>query len=83
MKVTNARAGLPNRHDLRKVVEDDLAPYRKFFAVFFHGGAVRFNDLAVESFSMAFYEITSNAAKLGTLSTEGGCVLVHWQTNPQ
>jgi len=70
--------GVANSHDLLKLVEDALAPYRSFFSIFLDGSSVLLHPRTARSLSMVLHELTANAVEHGALSKAGGRLLVHW-----
>jgi PAS domain S-box-containing protein len=65
--------------DLRSLALEELAPYADAGNVTVEGEPLRLPAAAAVSFSMAFHELTTNAAKYGALSRPGGQVEVRWR----
>ena len=67
-----------NDHDLLKLVEDALAPYRSYFSIFLDGSSIILHPKTAQSLSLVLHELTANAVEHGALSKAGGRLLVHW-----
>src|SRR5438067_12394109 len=70
--------------DLRKLVEEELAPYRSgedgtFMAT---GPEVVLQPATAQALALALHELATNAAKYGALSTGTGKVNLSWQLDP-
>ncbi|BCM17922.1 CheR family methyltransferase [Mesorhizobium sp. J8] len=69
--------------DLEQLLRAVLSPYssnlRKNIVI--HGRSLRLGSSAAATLGMVFFELASNAAKYGALSTEEGRVDVTWNTN--
>jgi two-component sensor histidine kinase len=61
---------------MRQVVENALEIFRTRVSV--DGPEVFLNPGAAQGFALALHELATNAAKHGSLSTEGGTVSVNW-----
>jgi PAS domain S-box-containing protein len=70
--------------ELTKIVEDELAPYRRgqHPRTRIGGPNLVLDPKAAQSMAMALHELTTNAAKYGALSTPGGKVEVEWRHGP-
>lgn len=65
--------------DLRELLSGSLAPYGGAERVTLRGEDLVLRPRAVLSLAMVFHELTTNAAKYGALSAQGGSVEIHWQ----
>jgi len=67
--------------DLRRLIEDELAPYRDGSGtrVQMTGDPVWLTPTAAQPVIMAIHELTTNAVKYGALSRPSGRVSVTWQ----
>ncbi len=65
-------------HDLLKLIEDAVTPYRSFFSIFLDGSSILLTPKAAQALSKVLHELTANAAEHGALSKAGGRLLVHW-----
>jgi two-component sensor histidine kinase len=67
--------------DLARLVQDELAPYRiqDRQRVLIDGPAVALSARAAQSCALALHELTTNAAKYGSLSTAEGRVECTWR----
>jgi two-component sensor histidine kinase len=70
---------------LETILLDELAPYRRSDGCNVHlaGPLVRLSPKQALTLCMAIHELTTNAAKYGALSTEGGAVRVDWQVDSE
>jgi PAS domain S-box-containing protein len=70
--------------DLRRLVEDELAPYvtRKDHVVLTEGPSVLLSPRVAQSLAMALHELATNGIKYGALSAPGGRVAVAWSLAP-
>jgi PAS domain S-box-containing protein len=64
---------------LRRLVDEALAPYAAGDRTVVEGEEVRLGPIAAVTLGMALYELASNAAKYGALSTPSGRVRVSWR----
>jgi two-component system CheB/CheR fusion protein len=72
--------GVQGEVSLRKIIETELAPYdRSGQNIAIDGDGVALTPKAGLTFAMAIHELASNAAKYGSLSTDGGRLAVAWQ----
>jgi two-component sensor histidine kinase/DNA-binding response OmpR family regulator len=70
--------------DLRRLVEDELAPYRtgdadKIVAI---GPDVTLQPAPAQTLALAIHELATNAAKYGALSSSAGRIQLRWDLNP-
>ncbi|HZL29808.1 MAG TPA: PAS domain S-box protein [Pseudolabrys sp.] len=65
--------------DLRDVINDSLAAYAGAGRVVVRGENVVLRPRAVLTLAMVFHEMTTNAAKYGALSAQGGRIEITWQ----
>src|SRR6202521_2710204 len=70
--------------DLRKLVEEELAPYRTGEAesVAAIGPSVVLQPATAQALALALHELATNAAKYGALSTAAGRVRLSWELKP-
>ncbi len=68
--------------DLRKIVEEEMAPYHATHRqrVLTGGPAVVLLPATAQAVALALHELATNAAKYGALSTETGTLQVVWKT---
>jgi len=69
--------------DLKRLVEDELAPYRtgdadKIIAV---GPDVILQPASAQTLALAIHELATNAAKYGALSSSTGTIRLRWELN--
>src|SRR5205085_10174414 len=71
--------------DLRKLVEEELAPYRTGEAesVYAIGPEVVLQPATAQALAIALHELATNAAKYGSLSTAAGNVRLAWAFKPE
>lgn len=68
--------------DLRRVVEDELAPFRSDSTpIRIEGPPVSLRPAAAQSVAITLHELTTNATKFGALSGLGGSLHVGWTHN--
>jgi two-component sensor histidine kinase len=69
---------------LSDLLRNELAPYDNLPGqrVMLDGPAVPLMPRIAVSLGMALHELTTNAAKYGSLSVPDGCLEVHWRTLP-
>ena len=67
--------------ELRELLTASLAPYASAGSnrIVLRGEDLILRPRAVLTLSMAFHELTTNAAKYGALSVPGGCVEIAWR----
>lgn len=66
---------------LEQLIRDELLPYSKESQLSVHGQPIACSAAAVQSLSLLFHELATNAVKHGALGREGGHVHVHWNLN--
>lgn len=68
--------------DLRKIVEEEMAPYHATHRkrVVTGGPAVVLLPATAQAVALALHELATNAAKYGALSTDSGMLQVTWKT---
>jgi PAS domain S-box-containing protein len=66
--------------DLARIVEQEFAPYSRegVLRATIDGPHALLEPTAAQTFAVTLHELTTNAAKYGALSTEGGRVDVEW-----
>ena len=68
---------------LTELVAHQLAPYTTGDNIFIEGPKIRLTAAATEAAAMVLYELVTNAAKYGALSTPKGRVSVTWAAEPK
>jgi two-component sensor histidine kinase/CheY-like chemotaxis protein len=63
---------------LEQLIRDELLPYSKEPQLSFRGPAISCSAAAVQSLSLLFHELATNAVKHGSLGREGGRVEIQW-----
>jgi PAS domain S-box-containing protein len=71
--------------DLRKIVEEEMAPYHASHRqrVVTSGPAVVLLPATAQAMALAVHELATNAAKYGALSTEAGTLELAWSVGPE
>ncbi len=71
--------------DLRKLVDEEFAPYRigDQARVLVNGPTVVLAPVIAQTIALALHELVTNAAKYGALSTDSGCINLHWELLPE
>lgn len=64
--------------ELRQLIQDTLAPYSFNHEIDIKGSRFMLTQEAGIALSLATHELATNAAKYGSLSTDGGSVQVQW-----
>ncbi len=64
---------------LEQLIRDELMPYAKENQLTFQGAPLNCSAAAVQSLSLLFHELATNAVKYGALSQEAGHVTVCWR----
>ncbi len=67
---------------LDQLVRDELLPYASDSQLTVEGAAVACTAGAVQSLSLLFHELATNAVKYGALGRESGHVTVEWKLGP-
>jgi len=68
--------------DLRRLIEEELAPYRTGSGrIAIDGPAVTLGPAASQSLALALHELATNAAKHGALVRPTGRLIVTWEVN--
>src|SRR5262249_42019262 len=67
---------------LAELVRRELAPYATRDNTEISGPDILLKSEAGQAMAMVLHELTTNAAKYGTLSTENGCVSIRWDQRP-
>ena len=68
---------------LDQLIRDELLPYAKGSQLSLHGPSIICSAESVQSLSLLFHELATNAVKHGSLGKEGGSVEVHWILEPE
>lgn len=70
--------------DLRRIVEEELAPYRSARGnrVVTEGPTAMLLPATAQAVALALHELATNAAKYGALSTENGRLRLAWSVGP-
>jgi len=63
---------------LEQLIQDEISPYAKEGQLDLHGPAIICSASAVQSLSLLFHELATNAVKHGALGQEGGAVKIDW-----
>ena len=71
--------------DLRKIVDEELAPYQANHRqrVIAKGPSVILLPATAQAVALALHELATNAAKYGALSTDSGTLSVAWRIGPE
>jgi PAS domain S-box-containing protein len=69
--------------DIRRLVEDELRPFRADGNAVASGPDLLISGAAAQSLAVILHELATNAAKYGALSAETGRVEVTWRTSPE
>jgi len=64
---------------LDQLIRDEILPYAKESQITLEGPEVSCSAAAVQSLSLLFHELATNAVKHGALGSEGGHVEVQWK----
>ena len=68
--------------ELKALIEDELRPHQSASgAISIEGEPLELRPKAALALSMVFHELTTNAAKYGALSTEGGHLDIRWRVD--
>jgi len=69
--------------DLKRLVEDELAPYRTGDAdkIIAAGPDVILQPASAQTLALAIHELATNAAKYGALSSSTGTIRLRWELN--
>ncbi len=67
---------------LEQLIRDEMAPYAKEPQLTIDGPAITCTASAVQSLSLLFHELATNAVKYGALGRETGHVTVRWELDP-
>jgi|HubBroStandDraft_2_1064218.scaffolds.fasta_scaffold14836_2 PAS domain S-box-containing protein len=67
--------------DLRKLVFDELAPYKNAEHIVIDGPPITLKPATAQSFALVLHELVTNSAKYGSLSTSSGKLSVSWVQN--
>lgn len=68
--------------EVKGLLEAELSPYRSAGTIRLDGPRVQLDGRAYAVAALVFHELCTNAAKYGSLSTQGGALDVQWQTRP-
>lgn len=68
---------------LEQLIRDELLPYAKEQQLSLDGPAINCSASAVQSLSLLFHELATNAVKHGALGKEGGQVAIEWTLEPK
>lgn len=68
---------------LEELIRDELLPYAKESQLSLSGAPVNCNASAVQSMSLLFHELATNAVKHGALGRESGRVTIGWKLAPR
>jgi PAS domain S-box-containing protein len=63
---------------LEQLIRDEISPYAKEGQLDLHGPAIICSASAVQSLSLLFHELATNAVKHGALGHEGGKIKIDW-----
>lgn len=71
--------------ELTAMVEEELAPFLRADAVrvVVEGAPLRLRPDAAQTLALVLHELATNAAKYGSLSTEGGTLKVQWRVDAE
>lgn len=66
--------------DMSAIIQSQLAHFRNLVGtrITLHGPELKVAPAATQAFSMAVYELTTNATKYGALSNDSGTVAISW-----
>jgi PAS domain S-box-containing protein len=65
--------------EMRKLVDEELAPYYAGDQVAFDGPGVRLQPATAQTLALALHELVTNSAKYGSLSTLSGRLSIRWE----
>jgi len=68
---------------LEQLIRDELNPYAKESQLTIEGPPITCTASAVQSLSLLFHELATNAVKYGALGRETGHVIVGWNLGPE
>jgi len=65
--------------EVRKLIDEELAPYRVGDQVSFDGPEVQLQPATAQTLTLALHELVTNSAKYGALSTVSGRLSIIWK----
>lgn len=65
--------------ELRRLLEEELAPYQGADRILMRGPSVTLRPAIAQVVALAVHELGTNAAKYGSLSRDGGRVMLTWR----
>jgi PAS domain S-box-containing protein len=65
--------------EIRKLVDEELAPYSVAGQIKFSGSEVQLQPATAQTLALALHELVTNSAKYGALSTLSGRVSIRWE----
>ena len=65
--------------EIRKLVDEELAPYAMGDQIAFGGSEIRLQPATAQTLAMALHELVTNSAKYGALSTLSGRLSIKWE----
>jgi two-component sensor histidine kinase len=65
--------------EVRRLVDEELAPYSESGQIKFHGSEVQLQPATAQTLALALHELVTNSAKYGALSALSGRLSIGWE----